>query len=108
MMLKTPICSFNEKTGTLCTKCETKLKSGHLTLIDVEAAIKLTKLAERDQDINKFTMVGAAKVDEDFVLTLRGVDVIMLRSDADLLRKLEEEVKSKVWFVDAEGSDRRF
>jgi transcription antitermination factor NusA-like protein len=106
--LKTPICSFDAKTGILCTKCETKLKSGHLTSVDVEVAIKLTKLAERNQDINKFTMLGAAKVDGDFVLTLRGVDVIMLRSDAALLRKLEDEFKSKVWFVEAEGSDRRF
>ena len=40
----------------LCTKCETKLRSGQLTDADIEGAIKITKLAQRNQDINKFTM----------------------------------------------------
>jgi hypothetical protein len=106
--LKIPICTFDAKTGILCAKCETKLKLGHLKQADVEGAIKITKLAEHNQDINKFTMVGAAKVDGDFVLILRGSDISVLRANTMLPTKFEHEFQSKVWFVEAEATDKRF
>ena len=106
--MKTPICTFDAKTGILCAKCETKLRLGHLKQTDVEGAIKITKLAEHNQDINKFTMVGAAKVDGDFVLILRGSDISVLRANTMLPTKFEHEFQSKVWFVEAEASDKRF
>ncbi|MFL6382452.1 MAG: transcription elongation factor NusA [Nitrososphaeraceae archaeon] len=106
--MKTPICTFDAKTGILCAKCETKLRLGHLKQADVEGAIKITKLAEHNQDINKFTMVGAAKVDGDFVLILRGSDISVLRANTMLPTKFEHEFQSKVWFVEAEATDKRF
>jgi transcription antitermination factor NusA-like protein len=106
--LKTPICTFDAKTGILCAKCETKLRLGHLKQTDVEGAIKITKLAEHNQDINKFTMVGAAKVDDDFVLILHGSDISVLRANTMLPTKFEHEFQSKVWFVEAEATDKRF
>ena len=106
--MKTPICAFDAKTGILCAKCETKLRLGHLKQTDVEGAIKITKLAEHNQDINKFTMVGAAKVDGDFVLILRSSDISVLRANTMLLTKFENEFQSKVWFVEAEANDKRF
>ena len=106
--MKTPICTFDAKTGILCSTCETKLRLGHLKQADVEGAIKITKLAEHNQDINKFTMVGAAKVDGDFVLILRGSDISVLRANTMLPTKFEHEFKSKVWFVEAEATDKRF
>ena len=106
--MKIPICTFDAKTGTLCAKCESKLKLGQLKQADVEGAIKLTKLADRNQDINKFTMMGAAKVDGDFVLILRGSDISVLRSNTMLPIKFEHEFQSKVWFVEAEATDKRF
>jgi hypothetical protein len=54
--MKIPIYTFDAKTAILCTKCETKLRSGQLTDADIEGAIKITKLAQRNQDINKFAM----------------------------------------------------
>ena len=73
--MKTPICTFDTKKGILCTKCETNLQSGHLKDTDNEGAMKITKLAEHNQDINKFTMAGAFKVGDDFVLKLRGLNI---------------------------------
>ena len=104
--MKIPICTFDAKTGTLCAKCESKLKLGQLKQADVEGAIKLTKLADRNQDVNKFTMIGAARVDGDFVLILRGSDISVLRSNTMLPTKFEHEFQSKVWFVEAEATDK--
>ena len=106
--MKIPICTFDAKTGTLCAKCESKLKLGQLKQADVEGAIKLTKLADRNQDVNKFTMIGGARVDGDFVLILRGSDISVLRSNTMLPTKFEHEFQSKVWFVEAEATDKRF
>src|ERR671939_1730056 len=92
----------------LCTKCETKLRLGQLTHTDIEGAIKITKLAERNQDINKFTMTSASKVDEDFIIALSGADIGTIRSNPTLLKRFEDEFQSKVWFVEAQAADKRF
>ncbi|MDQ3868200.1 MAG: transcription elongation factor NusA [Thermoproteota archaeon] len=106
--MKTPICSFDAKTGTLCSKCEDRLRSGHLTQADVECAVKLVKIAERDQEINKFTMINAYHVNGDIVLVLQRSDLSTLRSNVELSRKIQQQFQSKVWFVEAEATDRRF
>jgi transcription antitermination factor NusA-like protein len=106
--LKTPICSFDAKSGVLCRKCEAKLKSGSLTQDDVEAATKLIGLADRNQEINKFTLVRGTRVHGDFVLVFRGSDVSALRGNEELASKIEKQMGQKVWFVETEASDRRF
>jgi transcription antitermination factor NusA-like protein len=106
--LKTPICTFDTKTAILCTKCETKLRLGQLTDTDIEGAIKITKLAERNQDVSKFTMISAFKVDEDFIIALSKADIGTIRSNPTLLKKFEDEFLSKVWFVEAQASDKKF
>jgi transcription antitermination factor NusA-like protein len=106
--LKTPICSFDAKSGVLCRKCEAKLKSGNITQDDVEAATKLIGLADRNEEINKFTLVRGTRVHGDFVLVFRGSDVSTLRANVELASKIEKQMGEKVWFVETEASDRRF
>ena len=106
--MKTPICSFDAKSGVLCRTCEAKLKSGSITQDDIDAAKKLINLADRNQEINKFTLVRGTRVNGDFVLVLRGQDVSVLRGNQELTNKIEKEMGEKVWFVESEASDRRF
>jgi transcription antitermination factor NusA-like protein len=106
--LKTPICSFDAKSGVLCRKCEAKLKSGSITQDDVEAATKLIGLADSNQEINKFTLIRGTRVHGDFVLVFRGSDVSVLRGNEELASKIEKQIGQKVWFVETEASDRRF
>ena len=106
--MKTPICSFDAKTGSLCSKCESKLKTGHLSVGDVEASIKLTRLAEKNNIIDKFTLVGAYKLEEKLVLILTPSDISLLRSDIELLNKIKKEFNNNVWFVESGASERRF
>jgi len=79
-----------------------------LTHTDVDGAIKISRLAERNQDVNKFTMVRASKVYDDFILSLRGSDISFLQTNPSLIKKFEDEFQRKVWFVEAEATDRRF
>ncbi len=106
--MKTPICSFDAKSGVLCRTCEAKLKSGTITQDDIDAAKKLISLADRNQEINKFTLIRGTRVNDDFVLVLRGHDVSVLRGNQDLVNKIEKEMGRKVWFVETEATDRRF
>ncbi|MFL6371608.1 MAG: transcription elongation factor NusA [Nitrososphaera sp.] len=106
--MKTPICTFDAKSGVLCRTCEAKLMSGSISQDDVDASIKLIGLADRNQEINKFTLVRGTRVNGDFILVLRGHDISAIRSDVELAKKIEKEMGQKVWFVETEASDRRF
>jgi hypothetical protein len=106
--LKSVICPFDAKSGVLCAKCESKLESGSITADDVKAAIKLARLADQSQQVDRFTLLRGAQVDGDFVLVLRSLDVIAIRDDSNLADRIEGEFGQKVWFVESEASDRRF
>jgi len=106
--LKVPICTFDAKTGVLCPKCESRLKNGELSDIDVECSIKLIKLSHKNQDIDKLNLIGTQKIDEDYILILKDSNVSHINSNDKLVSSVEEEFKGKVWFVEANSSLRRF
>ncbi|MGI0019528.1 MAG: hypothetical protein ACREAY_03555 [Nitrososphaera sp.] len=106
--MKTPICSFDAKTGVLCAKCEEKLHAGQISQDDVDASVRLSKVASKSQDIDRFTLSKGAKVDSDFVLVLRSPDVLAVRSNSALAERIEGEFQQKVWFLDSEASERGF
>ena len=106
--MKVPICTFDAKTGVLCPKCESRLKNGELSDVDVESSIKLIKLSHKNQDIDKLNLIGSQKIDEDYVLILKDSNVSHINSNDKLLSSVEEEFKGRVWFVEANSSIRRF
>ncbi len=106
--MKVPICTFDAKTGVLCPKCESRLKNGELSDIDVECSIKLIKLSHKNQDIDKLNLIGSQKIDEDYILILKDSNVSHINSNDKLVSSVEEEFKGKVWFVEANSSIRRF
>ena len=106
--MKVPICTFDAKTGVLCPKCESRLKNGELSDIDVECSIKLIKLSHKNQDIDKLNLIGSQKIDEDYILILKDSNVSHINSNDKLVSSVEEEFKGKVWFVEANSSLRRF
>ncbi len=106
--MKTPICSFDAKTGILCSLCENKLKNGRLTQEDVEVSIRLTKLSGKNQELDKLTLVNSRKVEEDFVLFFRSSDIVLLRSSEKMAGTIEKEFHGKVWIMEADSSPRKF
>lgn len=106
--MKTPICNFDAKTGTLCNKCDSRLKLGHITDADVQASIKMAKLSQKNQDIDKFTLVAAHNIDDEIILFLKNSDITLIRSDQKILDLIKKEFNNKVWFVESGASDKRF
>ena len=108
MALKTPICSFDAKTGVLCAKCEERLRSNDLTQDEVHASIVLTRLAQRYSQVDKFNLVTAFKVETDFVLVMKGSDLLLIRSHEEIRVEMEKLFDARVWMVESDSSDRRF
>jgi hypothetical protein len=105
--MKTPICSFDAKTGILCSLCENKLKNGRLTQEDVEVSIRLTKLSGKNQELDKLTLVNSRKVEEDFVLFFRSPDIVLLRSSEKMAGTIEKEFHGKVWIMEADSFSQK-
>ena len=105
--MRLPICIFDAKTGVLCPKCESRLKNGELTKTDVESSIKLIKLSNKNQDIDKLNLIGSQKIDEDYVLILKESNVSHINSNDKLISLIEKEFNGKVWFVEANSSVRK-
>ena len=108
MALKTPICSFDAKTGVLCAKCEERLRSKDLTQDEVHASIVLTRLAQHYSEVDKITLVTAFKVETDFVLVMRGSDLQLIRIHEAIRAETARQFGARVWMVESDSSDRRF
>lgn len=105
--MRLPICIFDAKTGVLCPKCESRLKNGELSKIDVECSIKLIKLSDKNQDIDKLNLIGSQKIDGDYVLILKDSNVSHINSNDKIISSIEKEFNGKVWFVEANSSVRK-
>ncbi len=105
--MKTPICSFDARTGILCPKCDSRLKSGHLSKTDVEISTKLAKAAEKNQDLQKINLTKAEQVDGEYILVLEPGTLSPLRRDTGFPKTLQGILGGKVWLTEADTTDRK-
>lgn len=105
--MRLPICSFDANTGILCPKCEGRLKSGHITKTDVDMSIKLSKIQEHIEELDKTSLIHAHEVDNDLVLIMGKGDHDKIRKNFGVFRKLEKEFAEKIWIVEGEATDRQ-
>jgi transcription antitermination factor NusA-like protein len=108
LALRLPICNFDAKTGILCAKCESKLKSGEITSADVEASRALIHVAEKISDVNKVALKRAFEVGGNYVLEFEGQDIQTIRSSDSVRAELEGSLKGRVWLIGAGGTERKF
>jgi hypothetical protein len=106
--LKTPICTFDAKTGILCGKCESRLRSGQITQADVDVSKALVKLAERVGELNRVTLLRSFEEGGSYLLEFEPQDIQVLRSSPEISSRLEEALHGRVWIVGASNSERRF
>lgn len=106
--LQVPICNFDAKNAILCPQCESKVESGQLTKADVDASIKLARLAKTYSEIDKFSLFSCREVSGDFVLYLSKTDIDTIRQSRVLYRTLQNEFAGKIWLIESEANDRKF
>ena len=105
--MQLPICTFDAKTGILCQKCEIKLKSNQITKSDIDASMKLSKLLDKIPELAKTIFIHGMDVGGDMVLVMGKGGHDILRKNHSLFNKLEDEMKSNLWIVDGETSNRQ-
>ncbi|MDX1441246.1 MAG: transcription elongation factor NusA [Nitrosopumilaceae archaeon] len=106
--MKLPICDFDAKNSLLCMQCESKLQEGKLGQSDVDASIKLARLAKENSEIDKFTLHSCKEFDGNYVLSLSKEDIMTIRQSRTLYRLLQEQFPGKIWLVEADENDKRF
>ena len=105
--MRLPICSFDAKTGILCPKCESKLRSGQITKSDVEVSFKMTELQDKIPELDKTTLLHAMEVDRDLVLIMGKGDHDIIRKNLTVFKKVEATLHRKIWIVEGDASDRQ-
>lgn len=88
--------------------CETKLNSGQITESDVKGSIILTKLAQKNSQLDKMTLITSKEIDDEVVLIFKSSDVRIIRSNTKLFDLLCQSFKKNVWIVESDSNDRRF
>ncbi len=106
--MQVPICLFDAKNSVLCPQCESKLETGQLTQADVDASMKLAKLAKTIPEIEKFSMNSCRQIGLNHILYLSKHDIETIRKSRTLYRAISGEFSGKVWLVESEASDRKF
>lgn len=105
--MKTPICSFDARTGVLCPKCDARLRSGQLSQADVDVSVRLAKTAEKSSDVAKINLSRVTRVGNDYLLVLEPGNLATLRRDAELQRTLQSALGSKVWLTESDTTERK-
>ena len=105
--MKVPICTFDARAGMLCPNCDAKLKSGHITKADVDVSISLVRLASQIPELDRISLVRAHEVDSSLVIVLNTNDVVGLRRDKAITKKIEQAMGTKIWLVDAQTTERK-
>lgn len=88
--------------------CENKLLSGIITQSDVESAIVLTKIAQKNKEIDKLSLIGSKEIESEIILIFKGSDVRTIRSRSDLLEAIKKAFNKNIWVIEADSNDRRF
>lgn len=83
------------------------MEDGNISKIDVDASMKLVKLAEKHSELGKIDLLRAFEVNGDCVLVLKTGDPLSLRTNSSLGKLVESEFDNKVWMIEGDGTDRR-
>lgn len=92
----------------LCNMCENKLYTGQITKSDVDGSIILTKLAQKNPEIDKMNLIGSKEIDDEIILIFKSSDVRKIRSNTKLFDLIINTFKKSVWIVESDSNDRRF
>ena len=103
-----PICGFDAKNAVLCPQCEAKVETGKITKADVEASIKLAKIAKSNKEIENFSLYSCKEFQGNFIIALAKNDIMKIRQSRTLYRLLQEQFKEKIWLVEADETDKKF
>ena len=107
--MKTELCSFCLKSGILCQKCLTKLKSGEISELDLKIARSLLSLEEKYPSLQNVYFHKAIDSGKTLAIIVGHGDVPrLLGYGGKIIKALGEEVGKSVRVLEYGVDDRKF
>jgi len=107
--LKMGLCSFCLKSGILCQKCLTKVKSGEISELDLKIARLLMSLEEKYPSLQNVYFHRAFDADGTLAIVVGPGDVPrLLGYGGKIVRTLGDETGKNVRILESGVDDRKF
>lgn len=106
--MQTPICNICLKSGILCQGCETKLKEGKISKLDLEIAKALFELSKKHHGLEKLTFKGSMDAGELVIIMVgQGQIPLILGRGGRLIQEIERPLNAKVRVVEEGATPRK-
>jgi transcription antitermination factor NusA-like protein len=107
--VKTVLCSFCLKSGILCQKCSSKLKSGEISELDLKIARLLLSLEEKYPSLQNVYFHGTVDAGKTLAVIVGSGDVPrLLGFGGKIIKALGEEAGKSIRVLEYGVDDRKF
>ena len=107
--MKTELCSFCLKSGILCQKCSSKVKSGEISDIDLKVARLLLSLEEKYPSLQNVCFYKAVEVEKTLAIIVGHGDVPkLLGYSGKIIKTLGDETAKNIKVLEYGVDDRKF
>jgi len=107
--LKMDLCSFCLKSGILCQKCSTKVKSGEISALDLKVAHVLLSLEEKYPSLQNVYFHKTIETDRTLAIVVGPGDVPrLLGYGGRIMKALVDETGKNVRVLEHGVDDRKF
>jgi transcription antitermination factor NusA-like protein len=107
--MKTELCSFCLKSGILCQKCSSKVKSGEISDLDLKIARLLLSLEEKYPSLQNVCFYKAVDVEKTLAIIVGHGDVPkLLGYSGKIIKTIGDETNKNVKVLEYGVDDRKF
>lgn len=107
--MKTALCSFCLKSGILCSKCQSKIKTGEVSETDLKIARLLLSLEATNPSLQDVSFHKAVEADEVLALIVgRGDLPRFFGQGRKIIKFLEEKIGKTIRILEESTDDRKF
>ena len=106
--MQTQLCEFCLKSGMLCSKCQTKLKTGAVSSEYIEIAKKLLSLEPQNQFLQNISLNNVVETGGFLALIVGKGDANKFNANQKFLREFSETIDKHLLVIETGMNDRKF
>ncbi len=107
--MRAPICNICLKSGILCQGCESRLKDGKISELDVKISRTLFELAQKHRGLEKINFKYAINAGNLIVLVVKEGEIrFAVGRGGKVVRALERRFRAKIRIVEEGTETRKF
>jgi len=107
--VKSELCKFCLKSGILCSKCQTKLKTGKISDTDLKIAKLLLSLEEKHPQLQEIYFHRAIETDSTLAIIVGPGDIArLLSAGGKIIREISDQTGKKIRLLEHGTDTRKF